>query len=181
MIIANIKPDETQELVFDMKIEGSREEPSEIRFVIESQTVDGKDVQDVFSIICRAVREDDAIKVYIPRLLNLFRSGSHKARLEVVLENRLFIPLSEEILIEEPISIKIPKAIAPVVESPRSQTPEVTVTLTNIIKEMLKKEDVEDTTVKEDVVEVQKPKRNPVDIDKSWRVDGFKGIKNPFK
>ena len=177
MIIARLKPDEPQELVFDIKIEGSKEEPSDVRFVIEAQTVDGREVQDVFSIICRAVRENDAIKVYIPRLLNLFRAGSYKARLEVVLENRLFIPLNEEIMIEEPISVKIPKESSAVVET--IEKPEITITLTNVIKEMLDSKKVEDEVVA--IPEVKKQPQEPIVVDKSWRSEGFKGIKNPFK
>lgn len=176
MIIARLKPDETQELVFDIKIEGTKEEPSDVRFVIEAQTVDGREVQDVFSIICRAVRENDAIKVYVPRLLNLFRAGSHKARLEVVLENRLFIPLNEEVMIEEPILVHIPKESPTVVET--IEKPEITVTLTNVIKEMLDNKKVEEPV---EVPEVTIQPQEPIVIDKSWRSQGFRGIKNPFK
>lgn len=176
MIIAQIKPDQPQELIFEIKIEGSKEEPSEVRFVIESQTVDGKEVLDVFSIICRAVRENDAIKVYIPRLLNLLRAGAHNARLEVVLENRLFIPLSEEVMIEEPISVQVQKETPAVVET--IEKPEITVTLTNVIKEMLDNKKVEETV---EVPEVTIQPQEPIVIDKSWRSQGFRGIKNPFK
>ena len=57
--------------------------------IIESQ-IDpetGDSVQDVFSIICRAVRSPDGVKITIPRLLNLFRSGSYKSKLEVIFED----------------------------------------------------------------------------------------------
>lgn len=180
MIIATLKPEDPQELVFDIKIEGSKEEPSDIRFVIEAQTVDGQQVQDVFSIICRAVRENDAIKVYVPRLLNLFRAGSYKARLEVVLENRLFIPLNEEVRIEEPITVTVPHSIPPVSEV--VETPSISVTLANVITNILKaKEEVSEQIEEQPIEESIPPRKEVPVIDKSWRSEGFKGIKNPFK
>lgn len=183
MIIATLKPEEPQELVFDIKIEGSKEEPSDIRFVIEAQTVDGQQVQDVFSIICRAVRENDAIKVYVPRLLNLFRAGSYKARLEVVLENRLFVPLNEEIRVDEPITVTVPHSVPPVVEV--VETPSISVTLSNVITDILKSKDakaaVSEQVEEQPIEESPTPRKESTVIDKSWRSEGFKGIKNPFK
>jgi hypothetical protein len=177
MIIAKIRADEACELTFDIKIDGSTEEPSDIRFIIEAQTDNGVEVQDKFAIICKAVREKDAIKVYIPRLLNLFRSGSYRARLEVVLENRLFVPLTEEIMIEEAPNVSVIKKLEPVIESHKA--PEVTVTLSNVIEQMLNHEP---NPIKppEKIVR-HEPVREQIVIDKSWRNEGFKGIKNPFK
>jgi hypothetical protein len=178
MIIANIKPEETHELTFDIDISGSKAEPSDIRFVIESQ-VDpktGESVQDSFSIICRAVRTDDSIKVYIPRLLNLFRGGTYRAKLEVVLENRLFIPLQEDIVIEEPITVSVP--MKKVAEQVAPEKPEITVTLSSVIKAML------DAPKPEPIIEdVEEPKiiEKPIPVDTSWREKGFTGIRNPFK
>lgn len=111
MIIARINPEESCDLNFNLAISGSDQEPSDIRFIIEGQMFDGEMVQDVFSIICRAVRTDDGIRVYIPKLLNLFKAGSYKSRLEVILENRLFVPVSEEIVIEEPLKVESTKPV----------------------------------------------------------------------
>jgi hypothetical protein len=178
MIIAKIRADEASELLFDIKIDGSTEEPTDIRFIIEAQTVDGVEVQDKFAIICRAVREKDAIKVYIPRLLNLFRSGSYRARLEVVLENRLFVPLTEEIMVEEPPNVSVmKKPETKVVEV--QQAPEVTVTLSNVINQLLSQENRPAHPSKE--LFEEEPVRDPVKIDTTWRQTGFTGIKNPFK
>jgi hypothetical protein len=149
----------------------------------------GEEVQDIFTIICRAVRAKDSITVYIPRLLNVFRAGSYKSRLEVVLENRLFVPLSEEIQILEPVKVGI-KPI-PVQESAKPIEPEVTVSLTNVITALLNQskekavvESVEPVKEEKTVVE-SKPKSEPFEavppVDISWKTNGFQGIKNPFK
>lgn len=177
MIIARLNPEERHELLFDLNISGSKEEPQDIRFIIESQ-IDpdtGETVDDVFSIICRAVRSPDGVKVIIPRLLNLFRAGSYKSRLEVVLEGRLFVPLNEEIVINEPAKVEI---ASPIKES--KEPTSISVSLANIITEITKPKEPskpleKPTLVSEQVFEKIKP------IDKSWRKKGFEGIKNPFK
>jgi hypothetical protein len=177
MIIAKIDPSQSQELTFDIKVEGTKEEPSDIRFVIESQTVDGQEVQDTFSIICRAIRTADSIKVVVPRLLNLFKAGTYRARLEVVLENRLFVPVNEEILIEEAISVSAP--INKPVEVVEHRPPEVTATLTSVINSLL-------DAAKPVEEEIQEPVKPAFDFklperDSSWKEKGFGGIRNPFK
>lgn len=183
MIIASIDPTISHELTFDLNISGSKEDPQDIRFIIDSQ-IDpdtGDNVQDVFSIICRATRSPDGVKVTVPRLLNLFRSGSYKSRLEVVLEGKLFTPLNEEIVILEP-----PKVEATSIKEVKSEQPEVSVTLSNIVAELMKsKEEIkeEQNIVEEEIIVISSPK--PIEkiepVDKSWRDKGFSGIKNPFK
>ena len=182
MIIASLDPSIKHELSFDLNISGTKDEPTDIRFIIESQPdpETGDSVQDVFSIICRAVRSPDGVKVTIPRLLNLFRSGSYKSRLEVVLEGRLFTPLSEEIEFTAPAKVEASKSIKEAVkEDP------ISVTIANIVAEITKPKDTEtiETVVinKEEVVEEATTNQPTVIVDKTWRKDGFKGIKNPFK
>jgi hypothetical protein len=183
MIIAALDPTIPHELTFDLNISGSNDEPSDIRFIIEAQ-IDpetGNSVQDVFSIICRAVRSADGVKITIPRLLNLFRSGSYKSRLEVVLENRLFVPLSEEIMILEPAKVEMKNSI----KEAKPSIPDVSVSISNIVAEMVKPKEepvVQEPTLNEEPKPEPKPfleKAKPVD--KSWRDGGFVGIRNPFK
>lgn len=190
MIIAQLDPTEKHELTFDINISGTNEDPSDIRFVIEGMPdpSTGETVQDVFTIICKAVRAKDAITVYIPRLLNVFKSGSYKSRLEVVLENRLFVPLSEEIEILEPVKVDV--ARVPVQEEIKTKEPEVTVSITKAITEHLrqvknKPKIIDEAPVKEELVVKSAPKSDPFKleskIDDSWKSEGFKGLKNPFK
>lgn len=183
-VIATIDPSISHELSFDLNISGTKDEPTDIRFIIESQIdpATGDSVQDVFSIICRAVRSPDGVKITIPRLLNLFRSGSYKSRLEVVLENRLFVPLSEEIIITEPAKVELK---TPVTEA-KPSVPDVSVTISNIVAEIVKSKPGENVDQESTVVEKTEPVAKPPiekvkPVDKSWRNEGFAGIRNPFK
>ncbi len=187
MIIATLDPSISHELSFDLNISGTKDEPSDIRFIIESQPdpATGNSEIDVFSVICRAVRSADGIKVTIPRLLNLFRSGSYKSRLEVVLENRLFVPLNEEIMITEPAKVEmksIPKETKPSI-------PDVSVTISNIVAEIVRSKEesiIQEPDVTDSPIVESKPATKPFiekskPVDKSWRNSGFSGIRNPFK
>jgi len=183
MIIAQIDPSVSHELSFDLNISGTKDTPTDIRFVIEAQ-IDpetGDSAQDVFSIICRAVRSADGVKITIPRLLNLFRAGSYKSRLEVVLENRLFVPLSEEILILEPAKVELK---SPVKEA-KIEKSDISVTLSNIIAEIVKPKEepvIQVPVIEESPVPELKPfVEKTAPVDKAWRDKGFTGIRNPFK
>ncbi len=190
MILATLSPEETHELKFDLKIAGTKSEPEDIRFIIESQEFRDEKVQDLFSIICRAVRKEDSVVVYIPKLLTLFRSGSYRARLEVVLENRLFTPFSETIVIEEPISVST-------ITKPTLTTESVIdinkiSVVVDILNEVTKSSpSTSSVTEPEQVAEPSKPiakvsrKKNLYEtlptVDVTWKEKGFAGLKNPFK
>lgn len=155
MTIATIKPEEPCSLEFDLDISGSTEEPSDIRFIIEAQTVDGEEVQDAFSIICRAVRTADSVKVYIPRLLNIFKAGSYRSRLEVILENRVFVPIEDSVTIAESIVVK------PIKEMKKNDEIKIKASLNQILDE------------------IKKPLET--DPEPDWKSKGFDSFKNPFK
>ncbi len=157
MVIATIKPDEVTELEFDMDINGSKDEPTDIRFVIEA--CDEENVRDAFSVICKAYRTDVGVKVVIPRMINLLQRGMHRAKLEVVLENRLFVPLDESIYIEEPVGVTVTKPAPVVEEAPVIESPSVRVVLNSKPiteekdeddKKKDKKDDVKDKSDKKD-------------------------------
>lgn len=183
---------------------GSTAEPADIRFIIEQDEDDR--VRDSFSIICRAIRTDNGVKVIIPRLINLLQRGAHRARLEVVLESRLFVPLQEEVYIEEPIVVEVKKPETKVVESEELdlEGPKVTVntdgltTLNNLLTTPTEVEEPEEEVVTEEIIEkpeevevtptsVKKPLKisvfddRPSSTDEEWKESGFKGFKNPFK
>jgi hypothetical protein len=186
MFIARIKPETATEIDFDLNINGTREDPSEFRFVIEANETDG-DSKNTFHIICRAHKTETGIKVIIPRLLNIFKSGSHKARLEVVLENRLFVPLEEEVYIEEEVVIEARSTNTPI-QDITPVTPEITATLSDNLLAALsggnQEPKVEESAIEEHIEPEQpvdpftKPK---VSTDTTWRDQGFSGFKNPFK
>lgn len=155
MTIATIKPEEPCSLEFDLDISGSNEEPSDIRFIIEAQTIDGEEVQDTFSIICRAIRTADSVKVYIPRLLNIFKAGIYRSRLEVILENRVFVPIEDSVTIAESIVVK------PIKEMKKNDEIKIKASLNQILDE------------------IKKPLET--DPEPDWKSKGFDSFRNPFK
>lgn len=222
MALATFNPKENYELIFDINITGTTEEPSDIRFIIEPQalenaeknmkesmTVDGEEVKDAFSIICRAVRTDNAIKVYIPRLLNLYKAGTYRSKLEVVLENNLFTVIDDHVIILEDIKIESAK-LSDVVE--HTQKPKIKVSLSDIVENLLDERTDKDKMTKDKVLDKIKVESKPLFepslfpelkqgtnqgtdqdikphiklektekiIDKNWREKGFLGLKNPF-
>lgn len=194
MVLTTLDPREKHELTFDFKIEGSKEEPTDIRFIIEpegfSESQDDSNdkeetVQDKYSIICKAIRTNDSIKVLIPRLLNLFRSGSYKARIEVILEDRLFVPLKEEIEILEPtkvITTKLQNKKETHEQLKPLNTTNISMILSNMINNTVQ-EKKENTLKIKEVKTLQPNKPDEIlslKIDSSWRTKGFQGLKNPF-
>lgn len=199
MIIAKIDPSIPHELMFEMNISGTSEKPNDIRFIIEGVEEDGVKVQDAFSIICRAIRGEDYLQIKIPRLLKIFRGGTYKARLEVVLEDRLFVPLSEEIEILEPVEITVkehkvhkdPVMVQTKSDSNNSIThsnPEPHLPNVSVALKSSRSDNVFEQVLETIKIEEQKPipvkKFNPEKIqsdDKEWKNTGFANIKNPFK
>lgn len=160
-----IRLDEPKELEFDLNISGSKEQPEQMRFIIEPLTEDLE-----LSVICKIVRDNDSVKVFVPKLLNLFRQGTYRGSLEIVLENRLFVPFREMITLEEP-----PKAEVTYVEKEKliekaKEPVSVKVSLQSVIDEKLNIPDVKKDVLIEEIKE-EKPK-------KKYK---FKSLENPFK
>lgn len=185
MIIARIDPNIAHDLTFEMTVSGTNQQPDDIRFIIEGFEEDGVKVQDAFSIICRAIRGEDYLKIRVPRLLNLFRGGTYRARIEVVLEGKLFTPLSEEIEIIEPVEVivKEHKQLNNNVSTLSSTIPKVSCSLKssehNAFEKVLETIKIEEQKPPPPVKKFNPEKRN--EGDDSWKTSGFTNIKNPFK
>ena len=88
MILAKIALNEETLLEFDMQVMGSAEQVSQTRFVLEGADYD---------IVCKCAATSEGISVKIPKLKGLMESGQCNARLEVILGDRIFTPLTETI------------------------------------------------------------------------------------
>lgn len=181
MILAQIDPNHSEELTFNININGTNENPSDIRFIIEGIKFGDEGVRDVFAIICKVVRSDDVLKVKIPRLLKLVRSGTYNARLEVVLEDRIFTPLSEQIEIVEPIGVTVKECKEEKIVK-QSYDPEISINVKpsedTIQKVMEQIKIIEDTPVP---IKKFNPEKIHNEDDSNWKNTGFSNIKNPFK
>jgi hypothetical protein len=108
MSIARIKLDEKSTLEFGVEITGADGKP-DARFVIE-----GKD----FSVSFPAKQTQSGVEVEIQGLASIFKAGEYAARLEVVLENKIYTPLVDKIEFEPSVSISTNSKVAkPIKES----------------------------------------------------------------
>lgn len=84
METVELKLDEDNSLVFEVKIEGDSRGQPIYRLVCEAGNM---------SYGFKGEPSEDGIQVTIPKLAESLRPGTYDAHLEVVIENKLFIPL----------------------------------------------------------------------------------------
>jgi hypothetical protein len=107
MSIAQIQLDESTKLDFGVSITGADGKP-EARFIIE-----GKD----FDVSFPATQTQEGVEVDIKGLKSIFTAGEYNARLEIVLENKIYTPLIDKIEFLPSIQISTNSVKTPVKES----------------------------------------------------------------
>jgi hypothetical protein len=108
MGLATLKLDESSKLAFGVQITGAGGVP-EARFIIE-----GKD----FNIAFPCKQTNEGVEVEISGLKNVLSSGEYQARLEVILENKVYTPMRDTITFEPTVEISTKaKPVASVKES----------------------------------------------------------------
>ena len=109
MSVAKVKLDESTQLEFGVQITGAEGKPN-ARFVVE-----GKDYS--ISYPCQPM-PDGGIKVEVGDFKNMFAAGEYPCRLEIVIENKIFVPFEDTIVLEPNVEITSkPKAVREIVES----------------------------------------------------------------
>lgn len=88
MILSKLQLNESTELEFSLDVYGTPEKATKVRFVVEG---DGFDL----SIPCNI--DGNSVKVIIPKLKGILESKEYAVRLECVIDDRLFTPLSESV------------------------------------------------------------------------------------
>lgn len=109
MSIANLKLDESTKLEFGVAITGTTDVPK-TRLVIDG-------AQYSISYPCKQTNE--GVEVEINELKNILPAGTYPVRLEVVIENKIYIPFKDTITLEPFVEIQTtPVAVkSPVKES----------------------------------------------------------------
>lgn len=108
MGLATLKLDESSKLAFGVQITGAGGVP-EARFIIE-----GKD----FNIAFPCKQTNEGVEVEIAGLKNVLPSGEYQARLEVILENKVYTPMRDTIVFEPTVEISTKsKPVAAIKES----------------------------------------------------------------
>lgn len=101
MSLASIKCDEETILEFDIKVYGTTDKLSEVRFIIESKSFD-------LGFKCEST-SGGGVKVSIPKLKGIVDSGEHDCKLETIIGDRIFTPLKDTITIEQVVDVKVTK------------------------------------------------------------------------
>ena len=132
MQVLDLDLDKENELIFKLSIEGIKSATVSSRFLIETED---------FSLVFKSQKLSSAgVTVLIPPLENIIGEGVYQSSLEVLVDDKVFIPVSVETSFEK--SIKV------VSESVSRKKPETQVTIS---------EPVVVSTPKESVVEKKEP------------------------
>ena len=109
MSVAKIKLDESAKLEFGVQITGAEGKPT-ARFVIE-----GTDMS--VSYPCHPM-SGGGIEVEVGNLKNVFPAGEYPVRLEIIIENKIFVPYEDTIILEPNVHVTSkPEAVKEVKES----------------------------------------------------------------
>jgi hypothetical protein len=113
--------DENNELLFKVKIEGLEQAPAKIRLVCESA-----DMGFVFT--GHPLGTDDIVQFVVPALKDKLKEGTYLSRVEVMVENRYFAPVTFNVHFKKTVSVVAEAVKAPVVRL----VPQVKVTATQV-------------------------------------------------
>lgn len=128
MSVAKLKLNEKTTLEFGVSITGADGKP-DARFVI-----DGKD----FSVSFPCKPTNEGVEVEIQGLASIFKAGEYAARLEIVLENKIYTPLIDKIEFEPNVEIQTnSKVVTPIKESVK--VAKITVKKSEINEDQLRK------------------------------------------
>lgn len=118
MILAKLPLTESHQMTFDLMVEGTSERASSVRLIIE-----GKD----YDISCKCDIGNGTINANIPKLKGILESGAHDVRLEVIVDNKLFVPLKETIEFERLIETNVGSANIKTLKEDVKTTPKLTI------------------------------------------------------
>lgn len=96
MSIANLKLDESTKLEFGVSITGASGLPMS-RLVIEGKK---------YSISYPCVQTTAGVEVLISELKNIIPAGTYPVRLEVIIENKIYVPFEDTIVFEPAIAVE---------------------------------------------------------------------------
>lgn len=108
MILGKVDLTEQIDMEFSLEVFGTSEQTQSVRFVIEGEEYD---------ISCKCKVENGSISATIPKLKGILPAGVYESRLEVMVGDRLFVPLREQIELNPLIEFDVKtKRVEPVKE-----------------------------------------------------------------
>lgn len=91
--------DETNQLLFKLKVNGTNKSPSKVRLVFE-----GTDYQ--FGIVGAPSNEDDVYKFDVPALTDRLDEGVYPSKVEVIVDGRYFAPIEFQTDFKRPMNVQ---------------------------------------------------------------------------
>ena len=114
--------EESNDLTFKIKMEGTAMAPAKVRLVCENE-----DFAYMFNGY--GTGEDEVVQFTLPRMDKKITEGTYNARVEVLVDNRYFAPLQFQINFKKTLSV-----VAEAIQVVKKVTkPEVTVTATPVV------------------------------------------------
>lgn len=114
--------EESNDLTFKIKMEGTAMSPAKVRLVCENE-----DFAYMFNGY--GTGEDEVVQFTLPRMDKKINEGTYNARVEVLVDNRYFAPLQFQINFKKTLSV-----VAEAIQVVKKVTkPEVTVTATPVV------------------------------------------------
>jgi hypothetical protein len=114
--------EESNDLTFKIKLEGTAASPAKVRLVCE-----GEDFSYMFNGY--GTGEDEVVQFTLPRMDKKITEGTYNARVEVLVDNRYFAPLQFGINFKKTLSV-VAEAIQVI---RKASSPEVTVTAMPVV------------------------------------------------
>ena len=100
MLLGKLALNEAQTISFGINVFGTAQQPSDIRFVIES---------DNFDIVCKCRQIGEELEVDIPQLKGILEAKEYQTRLEVIIGDKIFTPLKESIEFNQLVEFGVQK------------------------------------------------------------------------
>lgn len=88
MILGKLELTEQTDMSFGIDVYGTTEQVDRVRLVIEGPN---------FDISCHCEVSNGEVTAKVPKLKGIFPSGVYEARLETIVDGKIFIPLKEQI------------------------------------------------------------------------------------
>lgn len=98
MSLAKIEQIDETKLLFDVDVSGTKEDVSEYRVVIENEE---------YSLMIKGKKTGEGIEVTVPKLKGILSEGVYTTRLEIIIGDRIFKPLTEVIEVLPNIELKV--------------------------------------------------------------------------
>lgn len=142
-MLSQFNLDEENELEFAYSIQGTVEKPSLIRFIIEGEK---------FEVSCFVHEQGSNLYAKVPPLKGMLKEGTYNARLELVIDNKVFIPLRETIELKPVAEVMVNKQIK---KTPIKENIQINIKLKPLM-ERLKTAGYDVESYKDDIVLLKK-------------------------